>query len=104
MDIVELDYYSQFKEDNFGLTYVHFNKRCYQEEPFVLASQAHQCFYVKDPYIFQKYYVMKTVSRDLFHIGAQLQFDPNIREPHESANSSISLSDIGEVDLVRQDM
>ncbi|QHO16762.1 hypothetical protein DS421_10g306320 [Arachis hypogaea] len=90
------------EEDNYGLTYVHFNKRCYQDKPFVLASQAHQCFYVIDPYIPQKHYVMKTVQRDLFNIGVQLQFDPNIREPHEYANSSIPLSDIGEVDLVRQ--
>ncbi|XP_020968056.1 uncharacterized protein LOC107618653 isoform X3 [Arachis ipaensis] len=114
IDIVELDYYSQFKvvlfkcewfmaeEDNYGLTYVHFKKRCYQDEPFVLASQAHQCFYVKDPYIPQKHYVMKTVPRDLFNMGLQLQFDPNIGEPHKSANSPIPLSEIGEVDLVRQ--
>ncbi|KAL4373339.1 hypothetical protein AHAS_Ahas05G0071900 [Arachis hypogaea] len=113
MDVIKLDYYSQFKvvlfkcewfmaeEDDYGLTYVHFNKRCYQDEPFVLASQAHQCFYVKDSYIPQKHYVMKIILRDLFNIGVQLQFDPNIREPHESANSPISLSDIGEVDLIR---
>ncbi|WMV18167.1 hypothetical protein MTR67_011552 [Solanum verrucosum] len=62
VDIVELDYYSHFKvvlfkcdwyeveKDIYGLTYVYFNKRCSQEEPFVLASQVHQCFYVQDPY------------------------------------------------------
>ncbi|WMV37538.1 hypothetical protein MTR67_030923 [Solanum verrucosum] len=51
VDIVELDYYGHFKvvlfkcdwyeveNDAYGLTYVYFNKRSSQEEPFVLGSQ-----------------------------------------------------------------
>ncbi|KAL4391488.1 hypothetical protein AHAS_Ahas03G0250100 [Arachis hypogaea] len=66
MDICE---WYMAEKDNYGLTYVHFNKLCYQEEPFVLASQAHQCFYVKDPYFSQRYYMIKIVLRDLFNIG-----------------------------------
>ncbi|XP_016462588.2 uncharacterized protein LOC107785733 [Nicotiana tabacum] len=62
IDIVELDYYGHFKvvlfkcdwyeveEDIYGFTYVFFNKKCYQEEPLILAYQAYQCFYVQDPY------------------------------------------------------
>ena len=81
VDIVELNYYSHFKvvlfkcdwyeveKDVYGLTYVYFNKRCSQEEPFVLASQVHQCFYVQDPYDQDKHYVMKTVLRDLSYMG-----------------------------------
>ncbi|WMV50605.1 hypothetical protein MTR67_043990, partial [Solanum verrucosum] len=49
VDIIELDYYDHFKE-----------------EPFVLGSQVHQCFYVQDPYDQDIHYVMKTVPRDLF--------------------------------------
>ncbi|TMX00771.1 hypothetical protein EJD97_000170, partial [Solanum chilense] len=52
IDIVKLNYYNHFKvvlfkcdwyeveKDVYGLTYVYFNKRCSQEEPFVLASQS----------------------------------------------------------------
>ncbi|KAH0781461.1 hypothetical protein KY290_001059 [Solanum tuberosum] len=80
VDIVELDYYGHFKvvlfkcdwyeveNDTYGLTYVYFNKRCSQEEPFVLGSQVHQCFYVEDPYDQNRHYVMKNVPRDLFNI------------------------------------
>ncbi|KAL4373515.1 hypothetical protein AHAS_Ahas05G0089500 [Arachis hypogaea] len=51
VDMFELDYYGQFKvflfkcewytvaKDYFGLSYVYFSKKCYEEEPFVLASQ-----------------------------------------------------------------
>ena len=54
VDIVKINYYSHFKvvlfkcdwyeveKDVYGLTYFYFNKRCSQEEPFVLASQVHQ--------------------------------------------------------------
>ena len=57
-DIIELDYYGSFKfvmcdcdwfegeEDKYGLTCVYFNKRCYENDPFVLASKVHQCFYI----------------------------------------------------------
>ncbi|XP_072073855.1 uncharacterized protein [Arachis hypogaea] len=57
-EIVELDYFGRFKvvlfrckwydagKDKYGLTFVHFYKKCFQNEHFILASQAHQCFYV----------------------------------------------------------
>ncbi|GAU46340.1 hypothetical protein TSUD_401990 [Trifolium subterraneum] len=82
-DIIELDYYGQVKfvlfkcdwfeakEENYRLTSVNFNKKCYQTDPFVLASQVHQCFYVRDPSNENKHYVMKTVPRDLFNMGDQ---------------------------------
>ncbi|XP_004514854.1 uncharacterized protein [Cicer arietinum] len=82
-DIIELDYYSQLKfvlfkcdwfeakEDKYGLTCVHFNKKYYQNDPFVLVSQVHQCFYVQDPFDENKHYVMKIVPRDLFNMGDQ---------------------------------
>ncbi|KAH0682716.1 hypothetical protein KY285_020235 [Solanum tuberosum] len=87
VDIVELDYYSHFKvvlfkcdwyeveKDIYGLTYVYFNKRCSEEEPFVLASQVHKCFYVQDPYDQDRHYVMKTVPRDLFNLSDEFEYD-----------------------------
>jgi len=86
-DIIELDYYGHFKfvmfkcdwfeggEDKYGLTCVYFNKKCYQNDPFVLASQVHQCFYVQDPFDINRHYVLKTVPRDLFNMGDQSQLN-----------------------------
>lgn len=80
-DIIELDYYSQFsfvlfkcdwfevEEDKYGLTCVYFNKKSYQNDPFVLPSQVHQCFYVQDPLDANRQYVMKTDPRDLYSMG-----------------------------------
>lgn len=82
-DIIELDYYGHFKfvlfkcdwfeveQDKFGLTCVKFNKKCSQNDPFVLPSQVHQCFYVQDPLDPNRHYAMKTVPRDLFSMGDQ---------------------------------
>ena len=118
-DIIELDYYGNFKvvvfncdwyeaaEDGYGLTYVHFNKKCYQEEPFVLASQAHQCFYVQDPFDQNKHYVMKTIPRDLFSISDQADNDVQAiyeNEPFDHLMGPSIPNDNGEVDLVRNDL
>ncbi|KAK6782340.1 hypothetical protein RDI58_020136 [Solanum bulbocastanum] len=119
VDIVELDYYSHFKvvlfkcdwyeveKDIYGLTYVYFNKRCSQEEPFVLASQVHQCFYVQDPYDQNRHYVMKTVSRDLFNMSDE--FESDLAQSYENELSEHLMGpsipeDDGEVTLVRNDV
>ena len=65
-------------------------KKCYQNDPFVLASQVHQCFYVQDPFDINRHYVLKKVPRDLFNMGDQ---------------SQLNTSDIDdEVNWVREDM
>ncbi|XP_070025158.1 uncharacterized protein [Nicotiana sylvestris] len=119
VDIFELDYYGHFKvvlfkcdwyeveEDIYGLTYVYFNKKCYQNEPFVLAYQVHQCFYVQDPYDQDRYYVMKTVPRDLFSISDELESNaPHYyeNEPFEYLVGPSIPEDNGEVVLVRSDV
>ncbi|XP_072066865.1 uncharacterized protein [Arachis hypogaea] len=119
IDMFELDYYGQFKvvlfkcewytfaKDNFGLSYVYFSKKCYQEESFVLASQVNQCFYVQYPYVSGKHYLMKIIPRDLFRISDDLESDsPTIyaREPCEPEMIPSLPNDNGEVDLVRNDL
>jgi len=119
VDILELDYYNHFKvvlfkcewyeakEDIYGFTYVYFNKRCSQEEPFILASQAHQCFYVKVPYDDDKHYVMKTVPRDLISMSDEAESDvpqSYINEPYDHSMVPSIPEDNGEVDLVRSDI
>ncbi|TMX00716.1 hypothetical protein EJD97_000287, partial [Solanum chilense] len=119
VDIIELHYYSHFKvvlfkcdwydieKDMYDLTYVYFNKRCSQEEPFVLASQVHQCFYVQDPYDQDRHYVMKTVLRDLFNMSDE--FESDLSENYENELSEHLMGpyipkDDGEVPLVRTDV
>ncbi|KAH0669611.1 hypothetical protein KY285_023774 [Solanum tuberosum] len=119
VDIVELDYYGHFKvvlfkcnwyeleKDICGLTYVYFNKRCAQEERFVLPSQVHQCFYVKDPYDQDRHYVMRTVSRDLFNMSDQLESNLPQNYKNELSEHLMGPSiqeDIGEVLLIRTDV
>ncbi|XP_073221529.1 uncharacterized protein [Cicer arietinum] len=82
-EIVEVDYYGMLKfvlfrcdwfeveEDKFGLTCVYFNKRCYMDDPFVLASQVHQCFYIQDPSNPNRHYVMKSIPREFFNLNEQ---------------------------------
>ncbi|WMV13399.1 hypothetical protein MTR67_006784 [Solanum verrucosum] len=119
VDIVELDYFGHFKvvlfkcdwyeveNDTYGLTYVYFNKRCSQEEPFVLGSQVHQCFYVQDPYDQDRHYVMKTVPRDLFNMSDQVE--SNLPQSYENEPSEHLMGpsipkDSGEVLLTRTDV
>lgn len=119
VDIIELDYYGHFKvvlfkcdwyeveNDTCGLTYVYFNKKCSPEEPFVLGSQVHQCFYVQDPYDQDRHYVMKTVPRDLFNIGDQVE--SNLPQSYENEPSEHLMGpsipkDNGEVILTRTDV
>ncbi|KAH0668380.1 hypothetical protein KY285_029586 [Solanum tuberosum] len=119
VDIVELDYYGHFKvflfkcdwyevkNDTYGLTYVYFNKRCSQEEPFVLGSQVHQCFYVQDPYDQDRHYAMKIVLRDLFNMRDQVE--SNLPQSYENEPSEHLMGpsipkDNGEVLLTRTDV
>ena len=119
VDIVELDFYSHFKvvlfkcdwyeveKDMYGLTYVYFYKRCSLEEPFVLASQVHQCFYVQDPYNQDRHYVRKTVPRDLFNMSDEFESDLPQNYENELSEHLTGPSipeDDGEVPLVRTDI
>ncbi|KAF7821588.1 uncharacterized protein G2W53_027043 [Senna tora] len=117
-DIIELNYYElckyvlfkcdwfEVKEDNYGMKFVHFDKRCYQEDPFVLATQVHQCFYVRGHLKENRYYVMKRVPRDLFNMGDQSDGGQEFHwgEPSDSSSNPTLPVDDGEVDLVRTDV
>jgi len=106
--IIELDYYGRFKfvmfncdlfeveEDKYDLTCVYFNRRCYQNDPFVLATRVHQCFYIQDPSEENRHYVMKKVLRDLFNMGNQSN-QSNDTELHATNND-------GELNWVREDI
>ena len=89
-DIIEIDYWGCFsvvlfncdwfhnEVDEYGLTRVYFNKKCSTNDPFVLASQMHQVFYVENPVEKNVYYARNKVPVDLY----DLEEDncPNIEE------------------------
>ena len=73
----------------------------------MLASQVHQCFNVHDPYDQDKHYVMKTVSRDLFNMGDEVESNlPQSyeNEPSEHSKGPSIPKDNGEVLLTRTDL
>ncbi|GAB2267738.1 hypothetical protein Dimus_002720 [Dionaea muscipula] len=59
-------------KDEFGLTCVNFIKLCYMDDPFVLASQVHQVFYVQDPSKEECHYVLQNVPKDLVDLDKSL--------------------------------
>ncbi|XP_016195511.1 uncharacterized protein LOC107636523 [Arachis ipaensis] len=76
-------------------------------EPFILASQAHQCFYVQDPYEHNKYYVMETVPRDLFKTSDESESEARqtfYNEQNEHITSPAIPADDGELILERIDL
>jgi len=107
-DIIELDYYGNFKfvlfkcdwfkgeDDKYGLSCVYFNRKRYQNDPFVLASQVHQCFYIQDPFQENRKYVVKTTPRDLFNMGDQSNKSNCIEQNGPNKD--------GELNWVREDM
>jgi hypothetical protein len=76
-DIIELDYHGhmkvvlfkcmwfEVKKDEFDLPIVNFGRSIYRNDPYVLASQVQQIFYVQDPFDCDWHSVVKGVSRDL---------------------------------------
>ncbi|KAK6784226.1 hypothetical protein RDI58_017680 [Solanum bulbocastanum] len=89
-DIIEVDYYNFFSVvlfkcdwfhneiDAYGLTRVYFNKSRSTNDPFVLASQVHQVFYVADPIEKDIYYARNKVPVDLYDL--EEENCPNIRD------------------------
>lgn len=98
-DIIELNYYEHFKvvlfkcdwadvhsqgrgvkTDDFGFTLVNFNRLLFKghelsDEPFTLASQAKQVFYVQDPIDKDWQIVIHTKPRDLFDMDSEIPID-----------------------------
>ncbi|XP_058741009.1 uncharacterized protein LOC131613346 [Vicia villosa] len=107
VDIIELYYYGNFnfvlfkcdwfevEKDKYGLTCVCFNKKIYQNDPFVLPSQVHQCYYIQDPFDPNRHYALQTVPRDFFNIA-----DPSNLQAESGENSDGD----GELNWVREDI
>lgn len=64
------------KTDQYGFTLVNFNQLLPSNDPFILASQVLQVFYVKDPMDKDWEIVVRTKARDLFDMGVSTEHDP----------------------------
>lgn len=42
---------SGFVKDKYGFNCINNKKTRHKDDPFILASQAHQCFYIQDPFL-----------------------------------------------------
>lgn len=98
-EIIELDYWSSFnvilfrcdwfhvENDDYGLTRVNFNKLCYANDPYVLASQVHQVFYVEDPIEEGWHYAIKKLPKEFFNF--EQTEETYLAEPNESIETGI---------------
>ncbi|KAG8365720.1 hypothetical protein BUALT_Bualt17G0001300 [Buddleja alternifolia] len=113
-DMIELDYLQErkvvlfdcewvskgkrLKQDDDGFTLTNFKNFKRHNEPFILASQAKQVFYVEDPIESNWKVVLKTVARDYYDMQERNELDMDqwgtVRPPHKNE----------EVVLVRDDV
>ncbi|CAA0829472.1 Unknown protein [Striga hermonthica] len=102
-DIIEIDYWGSFsvvlfncewfqeENDSYGLTRVNFNKLCYEDDPFVLASQVNQVFYVKDAIEDGCYYAMKKLAKDFTNMKDQTEDTYFIESSEYVEDTSVSM-------------
>ncbi|KAI5411572.1 hypothetical protein KIW84_056582 [Lathyrus oleraceus] len=79
----------------------------YMDDPFVLAYQVHQCFYIQDPSDANKHYVMKSIPRDSFNMNEQS--DSNLHQLYDCdiSDHAVNLAsndEICEVEFGRNDI
>jgi hypothetical protein len=66
----------EVKTDRYGFRLVNFNKMSSTSDPFILASQALQVFYVQDPTDIEWHVAIKTRPRDFFDMSSTHDDDP----------------------------
>ena len=72
----------------------------YTDEPFVLASQAKQVFYVKDSNESDCYTVIQTQPRDLYQMSREISNDSEPFQQIESYDDHLPLSDLVDEDMI----
>uniref|UniRef100_A0A803N0A6 DUF4216 domain-containing protein n=1 Tax=Chenopodium quinoa TaxID=63459 RepID=A0A803N0A6_CHEQI len=119
-DIIELDYFGHFKvvlfrckwfqveQDEFGLTCANFKRLCYTNDPFVMANQVNQVFYVQDSKENHLHYVMETIPGDLFDMNEESNGDVGVSYWNESASDGVrpgaTVADDYDVSWLREDL
>ncbi|XP_058207722.1 uncharacterized protein LOC131320847 [Rhododendron vialii] len=129
-DIIELRYSNDFKfvlfkcdwvdnnvgtrQDEFKFTLVNFRHLLYRhnrtsDEPFILASQAQQVWYVQDPIDEDWHVVVKMTPRDLYDMNGKKSTEDEITCPQAEPYSGQQLDDVtytldNDVNWVRTDV
>ncbi|CAL0308394.1 unnamed protein product [Lupinus luteus] len=97
----------EVEEDKYGLICVYFKKICYKNDPFVLASQVKQCFYIQDPLNSDRNYVLKIIPRDYFDMKEESHLNIQESYQNEPPDHALNLSIVDErsgFELVRGDL
>ncbi|KAF7119899.1 hypothetical protein RHSIM_Rhsim13G0141700 [Rhododendron simsii] len=116
-DVIELSYFGGRKvvlfkcdwmsegknrrPDEHGFTLVNFARLVHVNEPFVLASQVQQAFYVANPLDKGWHVVIRTTARDAFNMNIESCIDD--METYESCDGQLQ-DDQGDINLVREDV
>ena len=88
------------KKDEYGYILVNFTRMLYTDEPFVLASQAKQVFYVKNSNESNWYTVIETQPRVLYQMSREISNDPEPFQQIESYDDHLPLSDLVDEDTI----
>ena len=88
------------KRDEYGYISVNFTRMLYTDEPFVLASQAKQVFYVKDSNESDWYTVVQTQPRDLYQTSREISNDSEPFQQIESYDDHLPISDLVDEDMI----
>ena len=94
-----------FKKDKYGFSCINHSWERHKEEPFILASQAQQCFNVQDIFEENWYIVLRKPPWDLFDMPAQ-EFDNDDILSHLACNidSTSQITNDEDVPWVREDV
>lgn len=93
---------SRKKVDEHGFTLLNFRGLNPHHEPFILASQAQQVFYVEDPVEKGWHVVIKTTARDTYDMSEQTCLDDVETYLQSDASSCPQDDENMEIDLIRE--
>ncbi|XP_074347400.1 uncharacterized protein LOC141686254 [Apium graveolens] len=115
-EIFELDYWGAFRvvlfkccwyqeeKDLYGLTRVNFNKLCQKSDPYVLASQVQQVFYVEDPFEKNFHYVIKNIPRDWCDTENQTATEEDMTHLQDICNGNETIPEFDDGGWIRDDV
>lgn len=92
-EILEIDYWGEFsvilfkccwyqeETDLYGLTRVNFSRLCHKSDPYVLASQVQQVYYLQDPVDKTYYNVIKKLPKDWSEVESADANEEGLNDP-----------------------
>ena len=116
-DILEVDYWGGFsvvffkccwyqeERDLYGLIRVNLNRFCQKSDPYVMASQVTQVFYIEDPTAKMMYNVIKKLPRDWCDVESEnANEDEDVPVLHDMHNGPQIDREVDDVSWYRDDV